>query len=164
MRNIHISRLLGVVLFSSISMSAADHDAKTVEMKNAQGESVGTVKVTQTSSGTQFELNLSKLPPGKHAIHIHEAAKCDGPDFKTAGAHFNPAGKQHGLKNPMGPHAGDFPNFTVNSLGEAKTVVKGGKATLADHGDHAIIIHAKEDDMKSDPAGNAGDRIACGIM
>lgn len=146
----------------------------TVELKNGKGESVGTVTLTQvsrTKGGVRVKLDLKNLTPGQHGIHFHEVAKCEGPGFETAGAHFNPDGKMHGLKNPKGPHAGDMLNFNVSRNGTANATLSDVRVSLGDdkhslftNGGTAIVIHEKADDLKTDPSGNSGSRIACGVI
>jgi Cu-Zn family superoxide dismutase len=143
----------------------------TVKLTDAKGKSVGTATLSPDAGGVKIKLAVKGLTPGEHAIHVHVTALCEGPDFKSAGGHFNPENKQHGHENPAGAHAGDLPNFTVDAKGTSKATIATTDVTL-DEGPHSVftgggtslVIHAKPDDEKTDPAGNAGDRVACGVI
>jgi Cu-Zn family superoxide dismutase len=165
-------RALSVSLALSVPLAVtAAGPSASAALKNAEGNDVGTATFTQASGGVEVQVQVANLPPGKHGIHIHAVAKCEPPDFKSAGAHFNPFGKKHGLHSPEGAHSGDMPNLTVGKDGKAKATFTAKGATLgAGEGSlfgpdgTAVVIHADPDDEKTDPTGNSGARIACGVI
>ncbi|HEX2037009.1 MAG TPA: superoxide dismutase family protein [Chloroflexota bacterium] len=149
------------------------------EVRNQQGAVLGTATFTQTRDGVAIAGELRGLPPGLHGIHLHETGRCEAP-FTSAGAHFNPAGAQHGIRNPQGAHTGDVVNLADLDVGSNLLVTPNGTATLRflareatlgpgrlsvfDADGSALVIHAAEDDNITDPTGNSGDRIACGVL
>jgi Cu-Zn family superoxide dismutase len=145
--------------------------AAHADIINAQGQKVGTAEIRPSGGGIRIDINVSQLPPGIHGIHIHNVGKCEGPAFTSAGPHFNPTSKKHGKDNPAGPHAGDMPNLKVNADGGGKASLFDPNATLGEgpnsilhEGGTSLVIHADADDYKTDPAGNSGARIACGVI
>ncbi|MCP3164563.1 superoxide dismutase family protein [Myxococcus qinghaiensis] len=137
-------------------------------VKDAQGKDVGEVTFEQTKNGVVIKGVLHDLPPGQHAFHIHETGKCEAPEFKTAGGHFNPSKKAHGMMSPKGKHVGDLPNLYVGQDGKVQfdTFAQNGLTlkSLFDKDGSAIVVHTKEDDYQTDPTGDAGGRIACGVV
>ena len=141
------------------------------ELRNPGGQVVGSATFTQVGNAVRMVLEAEGLPPGVKGAHIHAVGKCDPPDFTTAGSHFNPQGRQHGALNPQGPHAGDLPNLSVGADGKGRlestnqlVTLLSGPHSLFDADGSALVVHAAPDDFRTDPTGNAGARIACGVI
>jgi superoxide dismutase, Cu-Zn family len=138
-----------------------------VDLKTSDGQNAGWLRMKKEDKDVEITGKLQNLPPGDHGMHIHEVGKCEAPDFKSAGDHYNPTGKQHGQDNPMGYHAGDLGNINVGSDGTSAVDMKAKNLELW-AGDSAmgksVVVHAQRDDMKTDPSGNSGERIACGLI
>lgn len=163
---------VALVFLVSISLHAKQDMAKAVIL-DAKGNEVGQALLKSRSDGTvRMDLKVTGLPAGTHAAHIHEVGKCEAPDFKSAGGHFNPGSKHHGHKNPQGWHAGDLPNIVVGKNGKGTlswgtqdvTLAADAENSVFRSGGTSIVIHALPDDEMTDPAGNAGGRIACGVI
>jgi len=173
----HIRNLLVIPALlcfcTTVALSDTAPKSAHADIMNAQGTKVGTAKLKAVSGGVQIKVSVSGLAAGLHGIHIHTVGKCEGPAFTTAGGHFNPTSAHHGVNNPMDPHphAGDLPNLTVGANGKGtltfvdKSVTLGdGANSLFHDGGTSLVIHEKADDLMSDPAGNSGSRIACGVI
>lgn len=168
MRSNRVTVLLACIAFAAVTVqSAGAAEQAMAKLKNPKGESVGEVKLMETPHGTLLHAKFSNLPPGAHAFHVHAVGKCE-PPFKSAGGHFNPDGKKHGIHAAEGLHVGDMPNIHVPASGSLEIEVLNAllklDAKLFDADGAAIVLHAGPDDYKSDPAGAAGARIACGVI
>jgi Cu-Zn family superoxide dismutase len=159
--------------FLAVPALAKPKNALVIPIKTSDGQDAGTATFRQGKGKLSIKLDLKNLPVGEHAVHIHAKALCDAPDFKTAGGHFNPESKQHGTLNPMGHHAGDLPQNVMigeGHVGQASFKVDylsldpSSPNSILANGGTAIVVHEKADDMKTDPTGNAGNRIACGVI
>jgi Cu-Zn family superoxide dismutase len=143
----------------------------SVPIFDAGGRSVGTVTAVQRGDSVRLSVQASGMPVGTHGAHLHEAGMCDGSQaFATAGAHLNPTARQHGMRNPRGPHLGDLPNLVVRAggTGTLEATVAGsltaGVAPIFDANGTSFVVHASADDMVTDPSGNSGARIACAVI
>jgi Cu-Zn family superoxide dismutase len=162
---------LGLAGCATVIAPAGVGTSATADLKNAQGQSVGTATLTDVSGTVRVVVEMKGLPPGAKAVHVHAVGTCEGPQFTSAGGHFNPGSKEHGMLNPKGPHAGDLPNITIAADGSGRMEsatdrisLGAGPATLFDADGSALVVHAAPDDFKTDPTGNAGGRLACGVI
>ena len=167
-----LATVLLILLFLLIHTASADtQNQARADIKNAEGKSVGSASLRETKDGVVMTVTVKGLPEGLHAVHVHSVGKCEGPAFTSAGPHFNPMDKKHGLKNAAGPHAGDLPDMYVekNGTGRYEVLIDSmtlgsGETSIFDADGSTIIIHVTADDNVTDPAGNSGDRIACGVI
>ena len=170
-----VALTLAVLIFGTAADAQDKKDlwaeAQTVTLNGADNKEVGTAKLLQIPNGVLVRLNLTKATPGPHAFHVHAVGKCEGPEFTTAGGHFNPTSKKHGLLSQEGSHTGDLPNVIVPDSGAVTVetviphvILRAGDHTLADADGSALVLHVGTDDYVTDPTGNAGGRMACGVI
>ena len=170
-----VKRLLvvaGLSLVLGCSLPAQPSVQAKAELKNKDGQVVGSATFRDAAGGVVVNVEVNAMSPGLHAVHVHAVGKCEGPAFTSAGGHFNPAQRKHGLKSPDGPHAGDLPNMYVAKDGSGRfealtdqiTSKAGERSSVFDSDGRALVIHSGVDDYTTDPTGNAGDRAACGVI
>jgi Cu-Zn family superoxide dismutase len=173
-------RTIGMVAGAALVVGACAPAAQTAEAPrprqftqpifDAQGRNVGTVTAVQEGNVVRMRVAATGMPAGVHGAHLHAVGRCDAPEFTTAGGHLNPTGRQHGMRNPNGPHLGDLPNLTVRADGTGTleatvpAALTPGQPPLFDADGTAFVIHASADDMVTDPSGNSGARIACAVI
>jgi Cu-Zn family superoxide dismutase len=137
-----------------------------VNLLKADGAPGGSVTLEDSASGVGVTIAAAGLSPGLHGIHLHAVGKCEGPKFESAGAHWNPTGRQHGRDNPAGAHLGDLDNIEIGADGGGNSAlsIEATQMAIADADGTSLVIHAQADDYKTDPSGNSGDRIACAVI
>ena len=170
-RKLNVVALTGILFLLIYTANACAQNQGRADIKNADGKSIGSGSFRETKDGVLMTINVKGLPQGLHAVHVHSVGKCEAPAFTSAGAHFNPTDKKHGLKNTAGPHAGDLPDMYVekNGTGRYEVLIDSmtlgsGETSIFDADGSTIVIHVTADDNVTDPAGNSGDRIACGVI
>lgn len=148
-----------------------EHPGAHADVVNARGQQVAIAEIGQQDGALYVAIDVSGMAPGRYAVHVHTVGRCDGPTYESAGGHWNPAGRQHGFHTDAGPHMGDLPNIAVNAGGRGLVAFQiqdawltGGANPLLDADGASVVIHAREDDFQTDPSGNSGDRIACGVL
>jgi superoxide dismutase, Cu-Zn family len=164
--------MAAITLFCSmVAFGQAKAPMAKAELHNSQGQLVGIATLTEGVNGVTVVAHIQNLPPGYHGFHIHQTGKCQAPDFKSAGEHFNPQGTEHGLADPKGPHAGDLPNLLVAPDGVGMIVtqapmvtLKEGKNSLFHSEGTALVVHSEPDDLVTNPSGESGSRLACGVI
>ena len=172
-------RIIGATALTLLTLSACDKDrmrtgaplangAHAVAMlRTADGADVGRATATEVGGGLRVTLDVRNMPAGTHGAHLHAVGRCDAPDFASAGPHWNPPAAKHGTMNPQGPHQGDLPNLIVGSNGRGTIGMVLPGATMAgllDADGTAMVVHANPDDLMTDPSGNSGGRVACGVF
>lgn len=170
----HVTFTTAALIVSLVALPACKRETGEVvaELRNPAGATVGEATLEAVEDGVRIRLEGSDLPPGSHGFHIHENGECTPPTFESAGGHFNPTNASHGLEDPAGPHLGDLPNIevgvngtvTVDVIARGVTLAETGETSLVAGNGTALVVHAQPDDNVSDPSGNAGDRIACGVI
>jgi Cu-Zn family superoxide dismutase len=165
-----VAALTGACAERRVSASGPLREA-WAELKDAQGQSMGSAVLREEDGKVRMVVQVSGLTPGRHGIHIHAVGRCEPPTFQSAGGHFNPLGKKHGLENPEGAHGGDLPDLEVDASGRIEYVVVTDRVALApgptsvfDADGSAVVIHARADDQRTDPSGNSGERLLCGQL
>lgn len=163
--------LAAIVAFAGCASAQDTNSRASAELRKADGQAVARATVEPNGQGLRLRIEVTELPAGTYGAHIHMTGRCDAPDFASAGGHWNPMSRQHGSENPQGPHMGDLPNLVVDAGGTGSLLfdvphgtLRGGDHGLLDADGAAVIVHASPDDYRTDPSGNSGARIACGVL